>query len=70
MKLVTHAKLLIAYKGHSRIYDDWLFWYYLASYKKEINGYAQLTTNNIMELTAVIESLKLIKNPSTIVLFA
>ena len=33
-------------------------------YKKEINGSSQLTTNNIMELTAVIESLKLIKNPS------
>ena len=37
-------------------------------YKKEIKGYAQLTTNNIMELTAVIEALKLIKNPSKIVI--
>ena len=36
-------------------------------YKKEIKGFAQLTTNNIMELTAVIESLKLIKNSSKIV---
>ena len=33
-------------------------------YKKEIKGASQLTTNNIMELTAVIESLKLIKNSS------
>ena len=28
--------------------------------EKEINGYNSLTTNNIMELTAVIESLKII----------
>ena len=38
------------------------------AYKKEIKGASQLTTNNIMELTAVIESLKLIKNPSKIVI--
>ena len=38
------------------------------NYKKEIKGYSQLTTNNIMELTAVIESLKLIKNPSKIII--
>ena len=37
-------------------------------YRKEIKGNSQLTTNNIMELTAVIESLKLIKNPSTIII--
>jgi len=37
-------------------------------YKKEINGFSSLTTNNIMELTAVIESLKLIKFPSEIVI--
>ena len=37
-------------------------------YKKEINGFSQLTTNNIMELTAVIESLKLIKKPSSIII--
>ena len=30
---------------------------------KEISGYSQDTTNNIMELTAVIESLKQIKKP-------
>ena len=38
------------------------------NYKKEIKGFSQLTTNNIMELTAVIESLKLIKNPSKIII--
>ena len=38
------------------------------NYKKEIKGSSQLTTNNIMELTAVIESLKLIKNPSKIII--
>tara|TARA_Y100000590_G_scaffold464074_1_gene632536 strand:+ start:2000 stop:2437 length:438 start_codon:yes stop_codon:yes gene_type:complete len=37
-------------------------------YKKEICGGAMLTTNNIMELTAVIEALKLIKKESTIVI--
>ena len=31
--------------------------------EKEINGYARETTNNIMELTAVIEALKQIKKP-------
>tara|TARA_B100001250_G_C19716924_1_gene751908 strand:- start:720 stop:1166 length:447 start_codon:yes stop_codon:yes gene_type:complete len=31
--------------------------------EKELNGYNSLTTNNIMELTAVIESLKVIKKP-------
>ena len=36
-------------------------------YKKEIKGASQLTTNNIMELKAVIESLKMIKNPSKII---
>ena len=34
--------------------------------EKEINGYQESTTNNIMELTAVIESLKLLKQPSII----
>ena len=37
-------------------------------YKKEIKGFSKLTTNNIMELTAVIEALKLIKNPSEIII--
>ena len=31
--------------------------------EKEINGYESLTTNNIMELMAVIESLKAISKP-------
>ena len=31
--------------------------------EKEINGYAPSTTNNIMELTGVIEALKQIKKP-------
>ena len=37
-------------------------------YKKEIKGFSQLTTNNIMELTAVIEALKLVKNSSSIMI--
>ena len=36
------------------------------NYKKEIYGGSLLTTNNIMELTAVIEALKKLKFPSTI----
>ena len=38
------------------------------NYNKEIKGFSQLTTNNIMELTAVIEALTLIKNPSEILI--
>jgi len=34
--------------------------------EKEINGYDPSTTNNIMELTAVIEAIKQIKKPSAI----
>ena len=37
-------------------------------HKKEINGAVLLTTNNIMELTAVIKSLELIKKPSLIII--
>tara|TARA_Y100000814_G_C12260394_1_gene378193 strand:+ start:60 stop:500 length:441 start_codon:yes stop_codon:yes gene_type:complete len=37
-------------------------------HKKEINGASSLTTNNIMELTAVIKSLELIKRPSSIII--
>jgi len=33
-------------------------------YKREIKGGSLLTTNNIMELTAVIKALQLIKHPS------
>ena len=32
--------------------------------KKEINGYKSFTTNNIMELMAVIEALKTVRDPS------
>ena len=39
-------------------------------YKKEIKGSSQLTTNNIMELTAVIESLKLILKLSIFQVFS
>ena len=35
---------------------------------KEINGYAKEATNNIMELTAVIKSLEILKNPCDIIL--
>ena len=34
--------------------------------KKEINGYKSFTTNNIMELMAVIEALKTVRDPSEI----
>ena len=34
--------------------------------EKEINGYKSFTTNNIMELMAVIEALKTVHNPSEI----
>ena len=35
-------------------------------YRKEIKGGSLLTTNNIMELTAVIKALELLKNSSTL----
>ena len=38
------------------------------NYEKEIKGYAELTTNNIMELTAVIKSLDLLKEECHVVL--
>ena len=37
-------------------------------YTKEIKGFSPLTTNNIMELKAVIEALKIIKYSSKIVI--
>lgn len=39
-------------------------------YKKEISGGKKNTTNNIMELTAVIEALKLVKHPCKIKIYS
>lgn len=39
-------------------------------YRKEISGFQNNTTNNIMELTAVIEALKLVKEPCTIDIYS
>lgn len=39
-------------------------------YKKEISGSQKDTTNNIMELTAVIEALKLVKYPCKIKIYS
>ena len=36
--------------------------------EKEINGYQPRTTNNIMELTAVIEALKLLSRPCEVII--
>ena len=38
--------------------------------KKEIHGSSESTTNNIMELTAVIEALKLLKHPCKVDLYS
>ena len=38
--------------------------------KKEISGGANETTNNIMEMTAVIEALKLLKYPCEVKLYS
>lgn len=40
------------------------------NYKKEISGGKKNTTNNIMELTAVIEALKLVKHPCKIKIYS
>ncbi|MGN1270075.1 MAG: ribonuclease HI [Clostridia bacterium] len=42
----------------------------LGANKKEISGGQKDTTNNIMELTAVIESLKLLKRPCKVDLYS
>ena len=39
-------------------------------YKKEISGAKKNTTNNVMELTAVIEALKLLKYPCNVKLYS
>ncbi len=38
--------------------------------QKEYSGYAEQTTNNRMELTAVIEALKLLKEPCNVTLYS
>ena len=38
--------------------------------KKEISGSKKNTTNNVMELTAVIEALKLLKHPCKVALYS
>ena len=40
------------------------------NYKKEISGSNKETTNNIMELTAVVEALRLVKRPCKIKLYS
>lgn len=42
----------------------------LGDYKKEISGGEKETTNNIMELTAVIQALRLVKRPCKIKLYS
>lgn len=39
-------------------------------YKKEISGGNKSTTNNIMEVTAVIEALKILKNPCNVTVYS
>lgn len=38
--------------------------------KKEISGYNKDTTNNVMEITAVIEGLKLLKEPCNVQIYS
>ena len=38
--------------------------------KKEISGYKEDTTNNVMEITAVIEGLKLLKEPCKVQIYS
>lgn len=39
-------------------------------HKKEISGFKAETTNNQMEITAVIEALKILKKPSQVVIYS
>lgn len=38
--------------------------------KKEISGFCENTTNNIMEITAVLEALKLLKEPCNVKVYS
>jgi ribonuclease HI len=40
------------------------------NYKKEISGYSENTTNNIMEITAVLEAVKLLKFPCKVKIYS
>ena len=42
----------------------------LKDYKKEISGFKKETTNNVMELTAVVEALSLVKYPCEIKIYS
>lgn len=42
----------------------------IGDHKKEISGEKKDTTNNVMELTAVIEALKLLKRPCKVQLYS
>lgn len=47
--------------GAILMYDD---------HKKEISGYSSSTTNNIMEITAVLEAVKLLKFPCELEIYS
>lgn len=42
----------------------------LDDYKKEISGYSENTTNNIMEITAVLEAVKILKYECEITIYS
>ncbi len=42
----------------------------LDEYKKEISGYSENTTNNIMEITAVLEAVKMLKYECEITIYS
>ena len=44
-----------------RVHGGWGAILMLDEHKKEISGYSENTTNNIMEITAVLEAMKLLK---------
>lgn len=60
---MVHAQATLVHGGWGAILmkDD---------YKKEISGGNKNTTNNIMELTAVIQALKLVKYPCEIKIYS
>ncbi len=71
----------MATKKHVEIYTDgacsgnpgiggWAAVLLYGEHKKEISGAQQGTTNNRMELTAIIEGLKQLKQPCTVTLYS
>ena len=53
-----------------RVHGGWGAILMLDEHKKEISGYSENTTNNIMEITAVLEAVKMLKYECEITIYS